>query len=175
MNEEGENPFVLNDDINSKEFKESNWTLKNKIILGASVGAAILILLIIIIIIVASGSKGGKNYDISKKIGEIICTYDYDYYSSKETQILSDKFSKKSEFDIYIGDKKIKYTKKYKFNENEELKVRFVLFGDINMDYMFVDLPLLLTVNMISEKNAKISSMISAFENCENLNTFNMV
>ena len=43
------------------------------------------------------------------------------------------------------------------------------------MDYMFADLPLLLTVNMISEKNAKISSMISAFENSENLNTFNMV
>ena len=42
------------------------------------------------------------------------------------------------------------------------------------MDYMFADLPLL-SVNMISEKNVKFSSMISAFENCENLNTFNMV
>jgi hypothetical protein len=37
------------------------------------------------------------------------------------------------------------------------------------MDYMFKDVQDLISVEMKSDKNCKISSMIRAFENCTNL------
>jgi hypothetical protein len=97
MTEEGENPFVLEDDINSKEFKDNNLTYKQKLIIGISLAAIILVLIIIIIIIVAAKSSRDDEdeiYDLKDKIGEIQCIYDYEY-SSKPTKILSDKYEKK--------------------------------------------------------------------------------
>ena len=98
MNEEGADPFVLNDDINSTEFKEDKWTKNKKLIIGGSIAAVILVLIIIIIIIIMSqNSDNGDNEpvnDLKDKIGEIECIYDYDSYS-KTTKILSDKFDKK--------------------------------------------------------------------------------
>ena len=155
MKEEGESPFVLHDDINSSDFKYNKLSFQKKLIIGISLIALILIL-IIIIIIAYNKSKEPIN-NINDKIGEIICIYDIES-TSKEKKILSDKFEKKnSNFDIYIGDKKIKYSKSYKFKEIGENKVKYILFGEINMDYMFADLLSLLSVEMISNKNAKIS------------------
>ena len=42
------------------------------------------------------------------------------------------------------------------------------------MDFMFKDINSLKAVNITSEKNAKLLSIISAFENCKNLEKVNI-
>ena len=156
MEEEGDTPFVVND-IASSDFKDNKCPMQQKIIIAASLAFIIIILLIIIIIILASKHSSNDKEseepeienDINDKIGEIVCYFDSD--DSSDIQILSDKFLKKSNFDIYIGDTKIKYSKFHNFGSGEH-KVRFVIFGDMNMDNMFYDLSSLIKVNMILKK-----------------------
>ena len=119
------------------------------------------ITLLIILIIVASKSKGSK---AKEKIGEIRCIFD----TTKKTKILSDDF-KSQNINIYIDGIQIKYSKEYDFPRNGIHHVHFYIYDELNMDYMFKEIPELLSVEMSSEKKAKITSMIGAFEKAENL------
>jgi hypothetical protein len=176
---ENDDPFIIND-INSQEFKDNKWSNKKKIIIGATLASLILVLVIIIIILVSRNGRGNdnkedenkeeQNHDLNDKIGEIECIYNFDYEG--ETQILSNEFKKSSEFDIYIGDSKIKFTKSYKFLDPGEHKIKYVLYEGINMDFMFSGVSSLLSVKMESNKNAKVISMANAFENCDSLYNF---
>ena len=112
-------------------------------------------------------------YDDNSYIGEILCTYDI--YSYKvETPILSEDFIKTTNFDIYVNDRKIAFTKKYKFPKFGRINVRFALTQNINMENMFKNIKSLISVKMNSNKNVKILLMNNAFENCENLNEIYM-
>ena len=53
-------------------------------------------------------------------------------------------------------------------------KIQLKLYSDIDMNYMFKNIKELTSVNMTSEENCQITSMISSFENCENLKFFNL-
>ena len=84
-------------------------------------------------------------------------------------KILSDEFEKNSSFDILIDKEKIEYTKVYKFNTTGKHEVKFELYEDISMDYMFKGIQELKSVIMFSFHYPKIKSMISTFESCTNL------
>ena len=43
-------------------------------------------------------------------------------------------------------------------------KVKYILYENINMDYMLKDIKTLTSVEMISNKTAKIVSLLGAFE-----------
>jgi uncharacterized protein YpmS len=110
------------------EMKEVTPWKKIAIILVALLLILIVIITIIILAINNSNKDNHNNngdnpmdiddesipYDDNSYIGEILCTYDI--YSYKvETPILSEDFIKTTNFDIYVNDRKIAYTKKYKF------------------------------------------------------------
>ena len=48
-------------------------------------------------------------------------------------------------------------------------KINIELYEDINMDYIFKDIQSIVSVEMHSNNNCKIFSMISTFENCKSL------
>ncbi len=67
------------------------------------------------------------------------------------------------------------FSKEYKFESQGIHNVQFLLYSNnINMDNMFKDVSLITSVEMTTNKNIKITSMISTFENCENLNDFSI-
>ena len=177
--EENENP-LFSDEINSQEIISNKLSDKKKLVIGIALVVLILVLIIVILIIASTNKKGKEKdkdedeeepiHDLSDKIGEIECIYTFD--SEKETQILSNDFKKSSAFDIYIGDTRIKFTKTYQFSDPGEHKIKFVLFEDINMDYMFRNISSLLSIWMESNKNAKVISMSNTFENCDSLFNF---
>ena len=105
-------------------------------------------------------------------IGEINCIYDIKT-TTNNTILLGNNFAQ-MDFDIYLDNKFIKYSKEYKINSKGEHKIQFKLYEDLNMDYMFKDVPDLISVEMKSENNGQILSMISTFENAESLYEFNI-
>ena len=109
-----------------------------------------------------------EEQDIDHSIGKIICKYKISSIN-KPIQILSTDYLKRSDFNIYINNKKINYTYEYTFEKTGENEIEFLLNEDINMYLMFKNINSLTTVNIISEKGAKLLSIISAFENCTNL------
>ena len=52
-------------------------------------------------------------------------------------------------------------------------EIQIKLFGPLNMDYMFKGVKDLISIEMSTEKSCQIISMISTFENCNNLKSFN--
>ena len=106
-------------------------------------------------------------------IGEINSIYDIQN-SDKKTQLLGKEFKFNIDYrlDIYINGKKIKFSKEYKVNDIGETNIKFKLYYDLNMDYMFKDVSDLISIEMISENNCKILSMNSTFENAKALNQF---
>ena len=109
--------------------------------------------------------------DPKNAIGEINLVYQP--LMNKATTILSADFEKSTSFSIYEGDKFVKYAKEYKFtNYNKNLK--FVIYEDINMDSMFKGVKTLKNFAITSNKNLKIKSIESAFENCEELIGFSI-
>ena len=168
---EYEEDFTLKDmDIKSKT---SFWDKldKKKVAKIAIISFSVISLLIIIIVIAISLAKDKKNKKPS--IGEIICEYNIQD-TKKETMILSKDYIKTTSFDIVINNKAIKYNKGYKFDKIGTNIIVYKIQQNINMDYMFKDIQTLISINITSTKNAKITSMISTFENCENLNIFNI-
>ena len=150
---------------------------KKQLILGVIIGILLFAIIIIIIIIT---SKSNKKDDIDDDdiptmpvIGEINCLYEIQTIN-RDTQLLSDEFNKNSNFDIYINNKRNKYSKKYKFDKTGNHIIQIKLYEGINMDYMFKGIDELIAVEMKSDKNCQISSMISTFENCGNLYKFNI-
>ena len=102
--------------------------------------------------------------------GEINCVYEVQS-PSVYTSLIGNDFTKNTEFDIYIDNKRIKYSRDYKFDSIGNHNVQIRLYNEIDMDYMFKDVQDLISVEMKSNKNCKISSMISSFENCTNLHS----
>ena len=96
-------------------------------------------------------------------IGEINCIYNVKSIATN-TILLGKEFSKNSKFYLYVDDEKIKYTKEYKMNRVGSHQIKFVLYEDINMDYMFKDVPDLFSVEMTSNENCQILSMISTLK-----------
>ena len=133
-----------------------------KIILSIGI-ASLLIISIILIIVLITNNRNSKNEkkDILAKIN---CLYNIQNIN-KESIILGNEFNKISNFDIYINGQKIKYSKVYKFHNIGINKVRFDIYEDLEMDYMFKDVQEIISVEMFSEKYCKIHSMISTFEN----------
>ena len=64
---------------------------------------------------------------------------------------------------------KILYSKVYKFDSIGYNMVKYIIYEDVGIDYRFKDIPNIISIEMISEKNCKIKSMISSFENSTNL------
>ena len=161
---------------------------RKELIMGIIFGSIFLVVIIIIIIVSATSSNSddeekkttpddGGDEDIptptSPSIGEINCVYEI-LTTSQNTLLLSNEYSKTSDFDIYIDNKRIRYSKEYKFDTTGNHKIQIKLYNNINMDYMFKDVNELLSVEMVSDQNCQILSMISTFENCFNLNDFNI-
>ena len=88
--------------------------------------------------------------------------------------IISNDYIKKSKFGIYIDDKLIQYSKAYKFSKIGNYIIKFELYEDISLDNMFKDITALVSIDFQSDKNLKILSMGSTFENCKNLNIFDI-
>ena len=177
---------TINEDsigIEKPGFKSFFQKIKKKYLIAG--GAALVFLILVIVIIVLAtgnnahktdGENSGEGDDRDKNpedsLGEIRATYEV-YSNTKPTNILSSSFSKTSIIGVYVGNNRIGYTKEYTFKKGEN-EIRFLLFEDVNMDSMFKGLNQLLSIDISSQKNLKIKSMESAFEDCENLDSFNM-
>ena len=132
---------------------------KKQIIIGIVAFVLLLAIIIFIIIVASSGSKGGSDKEDKEDtdfqvIGEIKCLYEI-RSNTENTLLLSDEFVKNTDFDIYIDNKKIKYSKEYKFPTTGEHNVVFKLYEGVNMDYMFKDIQLILSVEMVSNEIVK--------------------
>ena len=106
-------------------------------------------------------------------VGEINCIYNIKDISNK-TSLLGDNFKQLSSLRIYLDDKELNLSKKYKFEKEGEYKIKFKVYDDLNMDYMYQNILELQSVEMRSSKNAKITSMKKTFENCQNMESFNI-
>ena len=100
--------------------------------------------------------------------GNLRGTYDI---KSGEINILSDEFEgDENSINIYIGDKKIDFTKRYNFNSDDPKTVRFeIISEDFSMENMFKNVQNLSTIEFSSINSGKITSLESTFENCVSL------
>jgi surface protein len=180
----------LNDegDVITEVKKETPWK-KIAIIVGVLLLILILIIILIVLLIHTndnSDNQNGKNKneeggeegkdipdDDNSYKGQIICIYDV-FSDKRPTEILSKAFTKTTNFDIYINDKKVDYSKEVIFPKYGEIKVTYALIQNINMENMFKDISSLLSVDMVTDKNLKILSMKNAFDNCEKLKEFSI-
>ena len=109
-----------------------------------------------------------------------IFSLDNQGYEEKENSLRTKKvyyncysfYESVEDFNIFINGELIKFTKEYKFNSSGKFNVKYVLYNDISMDYMFKGIESLISVEMVSTKNAQIKSMISTFEKCKRLEKF---
>ena len=145
--------------------------LGKKALIGIISGVSVVIIIILIFILTVSlsGKKSKKN-----KIGEINCIYNVEKIS-ENTVILGPDFKKKTNFDISIDGNIIKYSKEYKFKEYGYQNVQYIIYEDLDMDYMFQNIQNLISVEMISEKNAGIKSMRGTFEYCVDIEKIKMI
>jgi len=147
--------------------------LKKYLIIGGSALVILILVIIIIILIINSSKSEDDDEDIdppkTDPIGEIICKYDVDTTKNK-TEIIGAEFIKKSVFDIFVDDELIQYTREVNFSIIGLHQVKFILYENLNMDYMFKNIKALISIEMnsTSNLNADILSMESTFENCYN-------
>ena len=121
----------------------------------------------IIVFFVLRKNDNGKEEDYTDKYNGLInCIYKLENETNNIT-LLGNEFKDNFFMDIFIDGEKVKYSKIYNFNSLDEHKVQFGLNNSFSMDYMFKDVHNLKSVEMISNKNLEILSMISSFENCE--------
>ena len=125
-----DNEEVIGDqEINSNLIglkKDDTPIWKNKKLLGIILTVLLLIMILIIIIIaLSSNSNTNEEEDNSnkEKIGEINCIYDI-RQTSEKTKLFGDNYEKRTSFDIFIGENKIKYSKDYKFDKAERTNVK---------------------------------------------------
>ena len=174
QNEEQKEPFQVNDVVLDLNDEKKENKIPKYLLIGGT--AFFILLFIIALIIVNSSDKSAQEEEIYKiPLGEIICIFDINS-TDNETIILGNEFEKNSDFSIVIDGKIIKeFVKKYSFSEEGEHQVKFQLYDDtINMENMFKNVKNLKSVDMYSNSSIKISSMISTFEKCELLNSFNI-
>ena len=171
--------FSIGDKFDGKKISRPFSKWEKYLIIGIIL-AIVFIISIVIIIVLATGSQSNDDNDkkseseeVKDKIGEIYCIYEINSINNP-VSLLGNEYNKNSDFDIYINGELIKFSKEYIFKETGKYNIKYSLYNDLSMDYMFKDVSSLKSVDMISEKNAEIKSMISAFENCENLNKFSI-
>ena len=147
-------------------------TQKIKLI-AAILGITIFLVVIIIIVIAITQKRDKKSEKNSPKevLARIYSIYDAQT-TSLEVPLLSEEFDKKFDFDILINNEKIKYSKKYKFSSMGYNIVTFEIYEKMNIDKMFKGVYDIVSVEMKSEKQCELTSMISAFEKCERLAKF---
>ena len=165
------------EDFNLKDYKVNKvslWEKLDKKKFLIIVVILLLILLIIISTILIVVSVGGKKEEelLLPSIGEFTCEYSAQDLT-KKIQIISKDFNKKTGFQMIFNDKVIGYTKELKFDKNS-IFIIFRLQENINMDSMFKDVSSLVSISFTSAKDAKITSMISTFENCNHLENINI-
>ena len=168
IEEEG-NAFY--NDFSSEEIKQTKKISPKalKLLIGTLIAFVSIIIITLIIMSLISSNKN----DNLNSLGTITCIYDIKNIN-EETLILSNDFEKNSKFDIYMENKKIPYSKSYKFSKTGKTEVKFELYEDISLENMFKNILTLTSVKLTSNKNLKILSIESTFENCENLEEFNM-
>ena len=170
MSENDENNDYLINDFSSSKISTKNHNFKKKnLIIGIFVFFLIIIIVLIILLIT---NKYKSNNKIKKNIiGQINCIYKNEI-SLEPVQILGESYEKNSDFDILVDERIIKFTKIYKFSDFKEHKIEYHLYEEINMKEMFKNVSSLISVEMISKTKASIISIIGAFENCINLESF---
>ena len=137
---------------------------KKQIIIGVAFSAILVIILVIIIVLATMNPKKKTKY-----IGDINCVYDI---QTLEAMIISDEYKKSTEFDIYVNENLIKYEKRHKFSKTGKYNITIKIYNEAKLDYMFKGVKDLTSVEMESNNKGVIQSMISTFENCENLERF---
>jgi len=113
-----DNEEVIGDqEINSNLIglkKDDTPIWKNKKLIGIILAVLLLIIILIIIIISLSSNSNtntNKEEDNSnkEKIGEINCIYDI-RQTLEKIKLFGDNYEKRTSFDIFIGENKIKYS-----------------------------------------------------------------
>ena len=162
-------------DVEYNDYKKNYKINKNYFIIWTLI--CIFFILLISTKLVLQKTKEGRKiknniiYAETSTIGSIICTYDIQNIS-KTTKLLGNEFEVKSLFDLYIDGKKVQYSKEIKFNSIGKHKIEIKLYEKLNMDNMFRNIKDLISIEMKSEKDCLITSMISTFENCNQLMEF---
>ena len=167
-------PFSLNDleetEQNTRKTDDTTSDSKKKLII-AGVALLFIILIIVMILMVVrkdDTKKEEEEHTDSRAIGEIDCVYDIEDYT-KSIKILGDEFQKPTKLDILIDKNKIEFSKDFKFDKGGNHEIKFILYEDISMDFMFKEVKDLTSIIMITTHDAKIKSMESAFESCVKL------
>ena len=62
---------------------------------------------------------------------------------------------KRTSFDIFIGENKIKYSKEYKFDKAERTNFKLYIYDNLDMDYMFQNVEDVISIEMTSEKKTE--------------------
>ena len=164
----------INSELTGLNKGEKN-TKKKRIIVAIIFGGLLVVLFVVLITFHTTGIIVNKDI----LIGEINCIYDVQT-KSQNTKIFGNEFkinkNANENFQMYIDGENIKYSKEYQFESIGIHNLQIKLYNDLelNMDYMFKDIKDLISIEMKSENKCKITSMISAFENCENLNNFTL-
>ena len=173
---------AFGDDVDLKE--EEILVGKKKKELSASIKIIIivsilfLLILSITIIIFLNNDNLGKNdknnknnININNKKSEILCVYDIK--ENKNIQIIGDKFKNETYIDIVVNGKKTSFAKQLLFNITGNCEITYIIYGDeLNMDYMFQNIDSLISIKMKSNESLFVTSMISTFENSQNLLDF---
>ena len=160
---------------NLDDFESNNKSKKKRLIyLGITIGALILIAISVVLIIIFTKKdqdESDKGADEEIIYGNITSIYNLE---SGEINILSDEFEgDDKDMNIYIGDKKINFTKIYNFSLDEPKTVRFeIITKELSMINMFKNISNLTNITISSDNNGKIISMESAFEQCIQLENF---
>ena len=132
--------------------QEQKKKLRNKILMWVSITCAVIVIVSLIIILAFKGGSNSGEYEqvSGEVIGNIQCIYDV--YQG-DTKILSDDFENKNNLAIFIGTKRIEFSKRYNFKIDESKTVRFEFHGDsFSMKNMFKGVDKLKIVNLIPEK-----------------------
>ena len=177
-----ENLLNIND-INSagsglKNNNPSKLPWKKFLIICGILLFVIIAIFILIFILTKKNSNNNENKEKKQeeeennsKIGRIKCLYNK--YRG-DIQILGEDFIKNSDFDIYINNTKMNYSKVYNLNSYDTNIVEIILYSNLSMDNMFKDVSELISIEMSSLNYTKILSMTSTFENCNNLESFSV-
>ena len=157
--------------------ENDKFDIKKILIIGTVI--AVFLIAIIIVLITSSKKKNNNSENKSEEekevdntpYGIIRCLYQVQTTKSS-TQIISKEFKQTEGVNVYINGNKSPSIYEYQFESLGLNEVNITIPNNFDMKNMFSDLNNLKSVSLISEKNGKIISMESTFENCNNLNYF---
>ena len=168
LNDEGE--LVLDDSAIKSQAK---W---KKIAIISLILCICLVLLIVLIILLFSKSDehNNKKNKVDEK-GEILCTYNIDSINILTPIISSDFDDENFHCEIEIDNNIFPFSKYIKFNNTGYQKVKYIIYGDINMKNMFKGIKSLLMVEMNTNNNIKINSIENPLKSCTNFFSFKRI